>query len=145
MAAAGASEGVHGRHERGQEQRPRDERDHPAGQHLADREDVRLRPMLGRAALVQCRDGPQRRAPERADPVLVDLLDRAVARRRKLAAARDPHRLVALREQHALRPDADRESEPRKLAEDAGAPARAVELLADRLLHRALEADPGAP
>ena len=81
--------------------------------------------MLRAPALVERRDSPQRGPPERAQPVLVDLLDRPVAGRRQLSAARDPHRFVALGEQRALRPDADREGEPRELTERAGAaPAR---------------------
>ena len=95
VAPSRAGERVHGRHEHRQQQRAGEQRQHPARQHLAHRLHVALRPVLRARALVERGERPERRAAEAAEPVRVDRLRRPAAAGRQLAAARDPHRVVA--------------------------------------------------
>ena len=88
VLAARAGERVDGRHQRRQQQRDRQQREHPARHHLADRGHVAVRAVLGRGPRSSAVTVLQRGAPERAQLVLVDRLDRPVAARRQLAASR---------------------------------------------------------
>jgi hypothetical protein len=100
--------------------------------------------VLRAPALVDRCERPQGGPPEHPEAVLVDRLNGAVAVGWKLAASRDPNRVVALLEQHSLGADPDRERQPRELAQRAAAARRAIELLAYRVSHRSLQADAGA-
>ena len=95
---------------------------------------------MGRpAALVERGDGAQRGPAQRTEAILVDGLDGPVAGLGQLAASRDAHRVVAVRHQHSLGPDTDREGEPGQLAQQPISAGLALQLLADRPLDRPLQ------
>ena len=122
-----------------------EQREHPARQHLAHGLDVALGPVLRARALVERGERPQRGAPERAEPVLVDRLDGPVAVRRQLPAARrsEPRRSPS----RAARPA--RRCRSGTTAARAGRtmplpPSEPPSSVADRVRHGALEPDAGA-
>ena len=116
--------------------------EHPAGHHLADRGHVAVGPVLGRRAAVERRDRAQRGAPERAELVLVDRLHGAAAGRRQLAAAGDPHRVVAASSSTPCGADPDRERQPRELPERARARRAATSSSSPDRLRRRCAASP---
>jgi hypothetical protein len=145
LLAPRPGEGVDGRHQGRQQQRDRQQREHPAGHHLADGGHVARWAVLGARPAVERGDRSQRGASEGSQPVLVDRARRAASTRRQLAGARDADRVIALVEQNPLRTDADRERQPRHLAERARAAGACAELPANRLGDGPLEPDAGAP
>ena len=144
VAPARPRESVNGGHEGGQQQRPGQQRQHPTRHHLAHRGHVALGSVRGTSALIERRDGAKRRASERAERVLVDRLHGAVPGRGQLTAAGDAHRVVAVLDQHPLRPDPNRERQPRELAERARPSGGDLELSPNRLPDGALQPDAGA-
>ena len=144
VAPARPRESINGGHEGGQQQRPGQQRQHPTRHHLAHRGHVALGSVRGTSALIERRDGAKRRASERAERVLVDRLHGAVPGRRQLTAAGDAHRVVAVLDQHPLRPDPNRERQPRELAERARPSGGDLELSPNRLPDGALQPDAGA-
>ena len=127
-------ESVHGSHHHGQQQRAGQQRDDPTATGPPATSTVGQP-----AALVERGDGAQRGPAQRAEAILVDGLDGPVAGLGQLAASRDAHRVVAVRHQHSLGPDTDREGEPGQLAQQPTSAGLALQLLADRPLDRPLQ------
>ena len=94
-------------------------------------------PCSGAAALVDGRDRAKGGAHERAEALLVHVVEVPSAHR-QLAAARDPHGLEAPLEQQTLGADPDGEAEPGKLAGHTRGVDPQVELLPQRRGHRPL-------